>query len=294
MNDLIKQGNTGLQLYSEIDVLNNIQITNKQKEIFLSSRNFERISEIKDKNKVVKTIHQYINHTILDKGINISSPEELDYIKRRVVDDVLADYSHYTLEEVKLAFKYGVRGDLGEYYGINPTTFYSWLRDFKFKLLSDVNKAVLPLIEKTKKIQSKPKPSEKEVDFEIANTLIEFYNEYLIDDEYNYLDIGNITYALLKKLGFISVNEEYKKELVERSKIYLKNDALSNKRKNKYSINIEQVFKKIDTNEKDYLSKIISEAKRLALKDFIKAQKQMKSDFKSELLKKLNEFHDEK
>lgn len=294
MGEITKKSNSGIVIYSDIEKLSRLNISKKQKEIFLSCRNFNKISEIQDKNTIVNSIHQYVGFTILDKGLNLSSVEDLDYLKRRVVDDVLNEFGSYTLEEVRLSFYYGVRGELGEYFGINPTTFYKWLKNFKFDLLSDVNKTVLPMLEREQKNEVKDSPSKKEVDYSIAENLFVFYDEYLETNKYNFLDFGNIVYALLKKLNLIKISDKYKTQLIKRSKQVVKDLELYKKSKNKYSIKIEDVFSKIDSEEPDYKNQIFSEAKRLALKDYITKSKQTNRDLKSQVLDELKRFYDEK
>jgi len=294
MGEITKKSNSGIVIYSDIEKLSRLNISKKQKEIFLSCRNFNKISEIQDKNTIVNSIHQYIGFTILDKGLNLNSVEELDYLKRRVVEDVLNEFGSYTLEEVRLSFYYGVRGELGEYFGINPTTFYKWLKNFKFDLLSDVNKIVLPMLEREQKNEVKDSPSKKEVDYSIAENLFVFYDEYLETNKYNFLDFGNIVYALLKKLNLIKITDKYKTQLLKRSKKIVKEHELYKKSKNKYSLKIEDVFSKIDSEEPDYKNQIFSEAKRLALKDYITKSKQANRDLKSQVLDELKRFYDEK
>lgn len=294
MGEITKKSNSGIVIYSDIEKLSRLNISKKQKEIFLSCRNFNKISEIQDKNTIVNSIHQYVGFTILDKGLNLNSVEELDYLKRRVVDDVLNEFGSYTLEEVRLSFYYGVRGELGEYFGINPTTFYKWLKNFKFDLLSDVNKTVLPMLEREHKNEVKDSPSKKEVDYSIAENLFVFYDEYLETNKYNFLDFGNIAYSLLKKLNLIKISDKYKTQLIKRSKQVVKDLELYKKSKNKYSLKIEDVFSKIDSEEPDYKNQIFSEAKRLALKDYITKSKQTNRDLKSQVLNELKRFYDEK
>jgi len=292
MSEITKTSNSNILIYSDIEKLRRLNISKKQKEIFLSCRNFNKISEIQDKNTIVNSIHQYISFTILDKGLNLSSPEEVEYIKRRVVEDILNEFSSYTLEEVRLSFYYGVRGELGEYFGINPTTFYKWLKNFRYDLLSGVNKMVLPLLEK--EVEVKESPTKKEVDFLIANDLFDFYDEYIKTGEYEFLDFGNIVYNLLKRLGLIKINAKYRKILIERSKVILKDQQLLKKSKSKYSINIKDVFNKIDSEESDFKNQLFSEAKRLALKDYILKSKQNNQDLKSKVLNELKTFYNEK
>ena len=114
--------------------VNNLpELSKREKSIYLSNKAFIKIKDIKDMNQVVNPLHSIINSCIMDKGVNMPE-EEITYLKQRVVTDVLQDFSHYTLEELRLATHYGVRGELGQYFGINPTTFYKWFKDYRFEI----------------------------------------------------------------------------------------------------------------------------------------------------------------
>ena len=130
-----------------IKLPSNIPVTQKAKDVFLSNKNFPKIKEIKDKNKVVHQIHTYINQTIMDKGVNMP-PEEITYLKQRVADDIMNHYTSYTLEEIRLSLYYGVREEFGEYFGINSITIFKWLKSFKWELIPQTNLIMKPYLPK--------------------------------------------------------------------------------------------------------------------------------------------------
>lgn len=286
--------------YAKASELNDLDVPKKLKDVFLASNGFLKISEIDDKNIVVNHIHKYISYTILDKGVNVQSTEDLEYLKLSVVNDILKNFSHFTLEDIRLSFYYGVRGELGEYYGLNPITFYNWLKSYKFILLSEANKHILPILGKKIDKEKTSEPTQKEVDFKTAERLIEFYEEFKKSNEYDLIDIGNIAYNLLRRVDLIKLEDDYKKNVIDRAKVKLKQSILSEKKRNlekgKYWIKIDEkkIFESIENNDIDYQDKIKIYCKRIALQDFFVKCKEQNMDFKSEIITKLNELHNGK
>lgn len=46
-------------------------------------------------------------------------------------DEIKTNFSFIRTEEIRLAFANGVRGEYGEFYGLNIKTFYSWLKNYQ-------------------------------------------------------------------------------------------------------------------------------------------------------------------
>ena len=152
MSNIIKsENNLIVQKNNKLVIPKELPISNKHRELFLAGKNFPKISEIQDMNVVVKQIHTFVNMTIMDKGVNMP-PEEQTYLKQRVTEDILRDFTRYTLEEIKLAFYYGVREEMGEYFGLNSSTFYKWLKNFRYELMPPAYKSVEKFL---------PKPEDK-------------------------------------------------------------------------------------------------------------------------------------
>ena len=83
-----------------MEMSNLIKVTqiNLPKEVSIEStsiftaNNSIKIKQIDDMNIVVNAIHQSINRSIADKGVNIEL-EDINYLKRSITEDILKDFS---------------------------------------------------------------------------------------------------------------------------------------------------------------------------------------------------------
>jgi len=265
-------------------------LSKKERAIYLSNKAFPKIKDIADMNDIVNPLHTIINSCIMDKGINMPE-EEITYLKQRVVTDVLQDFSYFTLEEIRLATYYGVREELGKYYGINPTTFYKWFKDYRYEMLSKVNLKVTKLLPKPKEI----KPSKSETDQDIFRTVISVYDKLKSQNEYDFYDIGNFVFNFLYKLDVIVLTVEQKNDLIKSStehfkcKIEEKNKTLIQKGQSIQKIDLERAFNQIEENSNPtFEHQIKIGAKRLALYNFLKDCSTNNVDLKTIISDKLN------
>jgi hypothetical protein len=278
---------------NKVVIPKNLPISSKNRELYLSNKNHPRIKLIDDKNVVVKSIHTFINQTIMDKGVNMQ-PEEIQYLLQRVTDDIIRDYSHYTLEEIRLAFYYGVRGELGEYFGINPVTLYGWLKNFKYELMPQANKAIQKFLPKPK--EAGADRSQKEIDQSIAETIYDVYFRLVTEGQYDFYDFGNVCYNLLDSLGIITFTNKEKIELLKESRsafrktILDKNRDLTLKDRSIQKIDTTRAFKQLEEqNNPTFEHQVKIGAKRLALYKCLYQLAQEEVDIKQLIENKLSE-----
>ena len=249
----------------------NLPITQKAREVYLSNKNFLRIKDILDANVVVKNIHTYINQTIMDKGVNMP-PEEIQYLKQRVTDDIIRHYPNYTLEEIRLALYYGVRGELGEYFGINPIGIFKWLKAFRFDLMPQCYLLIKKHLPAPESKTDKPEISDEELDNIYTSRVIEILTSLQDGHQYNFYDYGNCIYEWLQKIKLLTFTNEEKLELFEESKVkYRKslkdeNSEYVSRGRSILKIDIEQRLKDIEGGyNKDGRNAIVIGAKRIGL-----------------------------
>ena len=144
------------------DVVNLPQEVSQQSRSVYEANSSTAIRKISDKNVVVNSIHQSINRSIADKGVNMEA-EDMKYLKKSVTDDILNDFSNLSLQDIQLCFKMGVRGNLGEYFGINVVTFYQWLKKYKEDILPQT-------FHEVSKFLPPAKAEEPQVDFKMLDT----------------------------------------------------------------------------------------------------------------------------
>lgn len=222
--------------------LQNANISPMTRDVYNANQNIS-IVKIEDKNMVVKSIHTFVNQTIMDKGVGLE-PEEINYIKTRVVDDIMKEFSNLSLDDIRLAMYYGVRGEFGEYFGINPISFYGWLKHYKSEILPKVYQQVSPLLLKDK--PESPVIDQKQIDRELANTIELVYWNLCLDGTYNFNDIGNIHYKFLHRIGLINISEEEDNRLFEQAK---NNVMLNLSNRNNEKSKQGKVYHKINLND---------------------------------------------
>jgi hypothetical protein len=233
--------------------------------------------------------------TIIDKGVNMEK-DDINYIKKRVTDDIMKDFKGLSLEDVQLAFYYGVRGEFGEYYGINPITFYGWLKSYKNVLLPSVLKEVLPLLPKV--AEKEVEIDKKEFDITMLNNLCAYYSKLISGGVYDLFDIGNIYFSFMNRMEMIDLSEEEWVEINDLAmgevKIELseQNKNLLNQGKSLHRINLSDAFKEIEAGEnKTYNSMLEIYSKRLALKKCLQKLVENKIDLLHILTLKIQTFN---
>lgn len=240
---------------SDFSFLNNHQhLSPKIKDIYKANQGVA-IKVIEDKNMVVKTIHTYVNQTIMDRGINMP-PDEINYLLLRIVDDIMKDFSGLSLDDIKLAFYYGVRGEFGDYYGINTITLYNWLKSYINELLPSVYKEIIPLLPKHDVVQEE-KVDYKLVESEMALTICRVYWQLCIHGIYEFNDLGNIHYKFLDRNGLVNVSEEDLELIQKRAKEKVINKMIStniqkeNQGKSFHKLRLSEVLEQIENGDEN-------------------------------------------
>jgi hypothetical protein len=288
MNNLVKRTPINLPL----------QISSLSRSVY-SAHNCDMIKKISDMNIVVKSIHQSINRSLADKGISMEL-EDMDYLKKNVTEDVLKDFPTLTLQDVQLCFSLGVRGNLGEYYGMNVVTFYNWLKKYKEEIIpetmGEVKKHLPPVQIEEEKVDY------KKLDLEKVDTICSIINSFNEDGIYYFNDFGNIHFKFLNKFSvfdefseeeILSLKEDAKQELITETK--QKNLILLAQRKNFQLNNINKLLDDIEYGSKDTESTINIIFLKLLLKRFIVRFKSLGKDiekFKIDLTKKVENGYD--
>jgi hypothetical protein len=110
------------------------------RDVYVAS-NKPMIKSYEDLNIVVNSIHVSITQVIADKGVRLET-EDINYLKQNICRDIIRDFNILSLEDINVCFRMGVRGKLGEYYGINVATLYQWLEKYKNEIIPEMNKEI--------------------------------------------------------------------------------------------------------------------------------------------------------
>jgi hypothetical protein len=274
------------------------EVSNKSRSVYQANTSV-MIKNVEDKNIVVNSIHQAVNRSIADKGVNMDI-EDMNYLKRSVTDDILKDFPTLTLQDINLCFSMGVRGGLGEYFGLNVVSFYGWLKKYKEEVIPEAMNEVKLYLPPTN--IEEPKIEFKKLDFEKVDNICNAIISFKENNSYDFNDFGNIHFNLLNKFGcFDDVSEDEKSTIREDAKqFYLnemkqKNIDLLAQGKSLQMIDINKLLEKIECGEKDIESMIEIMFKKLSLKRFIinfsPTEKKLEK-FKSKLITKIEESYE--
>jgi len=280
MNNLIKK--TDLSNLSPI-----------ARNVYVAS-NKPMIKSYEDLNIVVNAIHVCIAQIIADKGVRLET-EDINYLKTTICRDIINDFSFLSLEDISICFSMGVRGKLGEYYGINVATLYQWLEKYKNDVIPQINKEIEDNLPKPVEVETK-------VDFKAFDySLVETMQKILLGDvELNsFNDYGNIHYNLLDKLNLIQFTTDEKMEIFNRAKevvkdkFYKKNISLIEQGKSIQIVDTEKLLNEIETNSKTKNDIVIIESKKIAFRYFL-SRIENADLFIKELTQKIEEHYGNK
>jgi hypothetical protein len=268
------------------------EVSSQSKSVYLANLSTP-IRNISDMNVIVNSIHQSINRTIADKGVNMIK-EDINYLYESVREDILKDFSTLSLEDIRLCFNMGVRGKLGEYFGINAVTLYQWLHKYKEEILPQTFKEVYKHLPPAK--IEEPKIDFKQLDLEKIETICQLINKYKNDSIYDFNDFGNIHYKFLEKNNILNFTEEEKELCRENSRNLIlseaktKNLELISQGRNIQMIDINKLMEKIEFGDKDIDSAIEINYLKLLFKHFITNFSRKEKDlqkFRNDLIDKI-------
>jgi hypothetical protein len=272
------------------------EVSNKSRSIYQANSSV-MIRSVEDKNIVVSSIHQSVNKCIADKGINMNV-EDMNYLKLSITDDILRDFSTLTLQDISLCFSMGVRGNLGEYYGINVVSLYGWLKKYKEELIPE---AIGEVIKCLPPVEEETFVDHKKLDLEKVENIYSAINLFNTDGTFDFYDYGNIHYNLLNRFNiFDNISESEKESLKEDARLLYINDIKDKnlsllKQGKKFQLeDINLLIKNIEYGEKDTETIIDISYRKLLLKKFIVNFKFSNNDlgeFKKDLITKIEQHY---
>jgi hypothetical protein len=225
--------------------------------------------------------------------------EDMNYLKRSITDDILRDFPTLTLQDISLCFSMGVRGNLGEYFGINVVSLYGWLKKYKEELIPEAIGEVyryLPPVE-----EEEPIIDHKKLDLDKVENICSAINLFISDSIYEFNDFGNIHYNFLNKFGFLDSISETERESIKEDARQLLISDMKNKnltllaQGKTYQLNdINNLMEKIEYGEKDTETMIEISYRKLLLKKFIvnfKFSSNNLEEFKKDLIIKVEEHY---
>ena len=268
------------------------EVSSKSRSVYQANSSV-MIKNVEDKNIVVGAIHQAVNRSIADKGINMNV-EDMNYLKLSITDDILRDFPTLTLQDISLCFSMGVRGNLGEYFGINVVSLYGWLKKYKEEVIPEAVGEVRRYLPPAQ--EQEPVIDYKQLDLDKVENICSAIDLFIEDGIYNFDDFGNIHYNFLDRLGMFDDISENEKELTMEYAEQLFISDMKNKNLSllaqgkKFQLNdINDLMEKIEYGEKDTQTMINIYYKKLFIKKYITNLKINSQELKKYLIIKVEE-----
>lgn len=249
----------------ELTTQNNVCPTlTRDQAIIISAKNGQRIDSI-DKKIVSEFFVTLILSTHLQCGqVSKDLEDSMELTIPELSKDVKNYFGMLTFQEIKLSFKMGVIGELGEWFGLNNKTYLQWIsRYLVHPKRMEANKAQNSYVKQL----SEPKqltPAEKEKI--IHDGCLQLFERYKTHG--NVDDVGNVNYNYLESKGLIKFSKERKIGIYKLAK----NDLIADKQRQFEETKIgylrSQIKQAIADLEAPKSDLVVIAAKKLALNIF--------------------------
>lgn len=208
-------------------------------------------------------INALISNTHLSCGIK-EDEEAVDKTIDEFIRDVRKYFSTITIEEMQIAFSRGWKKEYGDFFGLNNKTYFEWLSAYMYGVKrANAKKALLDAKESQTK---KPELTEQEKDAILREGALTKFNEFKTTG--NFYDFGNITYNYLARLGLIKFTVDVKKLIMNECRIRLLEEEKMKKTQQQYIGKHQAINDEIKKLEEGKSTRLISESKREALKQY--------------------------
>jgi len=235
-----------------------------------------------------KDISLRLNEIITKAYFDTSSKSKLDSSADQThaqfvisfTEELQKKFHQLTMDDVEIAFYKGLRGEYGDYFGINNVSGYFFCKNYQ---LSEQRRIALEKQKKhTESLKHENVISQAEKDVMFYVGALQKFNKF--KEAGILIDAGASSYDYLYRLGIIVYNEESRQIFKDRAKKKLSDD-INHKLKMRTITSIQSMdlFRNLYSSDS---TSMLMEAKRLALEDFFKAL----IDFEIELHEKLEPF----
>lgn len=89
----------------------------------------ERIAQMSEK-YALQVLSLIVAQTIREAGAKEMTTDMVEFITKRLYEDVCKRYPYLTDREMRYIAEEGIRGNLGQYFGVNVSTFNTWIKEW--------------------------------------------------------------------------------------------------------------------------------------------------------------------
>lgn len=255
---------------------------------FIEARNQKQILQL-GKEEVKEFCLTVITYSLNFQGLKSASDENVLIAQTNfLMNEVLCDFKNLTKAEIEEAFKRGLKGEFGQYMGLNPKAYYLFLSGYsKLEERKAAIKAYNDFME-----EQTPEKTAEEKELILKTAALEYFEQYKRTRRFvtywhcvhNYVNKKNGRIILVNgkekqtlieneeirvKIKFDSFNEY--KERIEKSAAAYKLQGMVSKSKQTLEIlnNLDSNISYINLQKKNalkhYFDKLINEGKELEL-----------------------------
>lgn len=259
------------------DIMNSPAVSRSEKSMILGSLYLPKIIQM-DPSVVRVEVRAAVVKAIWDSGFK-EEIEEQRRIISAVTEDVLMDFSDFTIWEVQYAFRHGIRKHYGDYFGIHPKTFYGFLQAYR----NQTKNTVLPLLRKIQPSGQQKEPTledKLEIRKEWLESVKQYWRDFKKTGEWMFSDYGNRLYDYLEKNNVVNLSKEQRQLAWKQARASVK---MRNVKTKGLSVPVIRQMKeklvKIENMDNSILEEIRIQARYIALRMVVEELRVKNVDF---------------
>lgn len=232
-----------------------------------------KIAEMK-KSDAVSVMIDILSKTYYDAGqvmpgYNVPEQTKNLQVLAGALHEETKQFGFLRIEELRIAFKNGVRGEYGEYFGLNIKTFYQWIKGFQ---MDDKRKNAILAAKAASEAEIKPVWSADKAEYEYKQTITRQFEAYKAGGPL-IISFPIKQYQDLEQRGLVAYSNAEKLEFMEKAKVKFLAEAKIRRLNPKNKMELSELSKQIarieegNNNDSDKY-KIKAAACELAIRSF--------------------------
>lgn len=162
-------------------------------------------------NDISRNCTGYLTKAYVDAGFQIPDNATILIMSNSVADDLFTYFKTLSIKEAGLAIQNGIRGEYGEFMGINVKTCHQFFKAYQESF--NRNEAI-----RKSKMTDEPeeKPTEQEINAIMDKACIDAFIKY--KTTWQLVDFGGVKFTHLKNKGLINLTPERYAEIMKQAK----------------------------------------------------------------------------
>lgn len=159
-----------------------------------------------------KIIKRIILTTIFESGFGVEE-NKTEILIASVIKDIERDFALFSIDDIEIAFREGVRGEYGKFMGLSVITFYNWLKFHKQKKMDVEDQKRRSIHE----LPEAPLTDERRIALRKAtlDAIGAKYERWKETGDFIMIDPGNVMYKALKEMDLLSIPTETKQQALQ-------------------------------------------------------------------------------